>query len=1128
MITQTYDLSITPGGILHTIHISQYDANSRILVFNLVDETGTFDLPSGTKAAIRGTKPDGAGFDYEAELSGTTVTFTATEQMAAIAGKVICEVYLFTGTPATTETPASDDFKQLASANFIIKVERAALDKDTLDSESELRQFSDVIDRMDEIIAAADAVDSKLTIIEQKVAESVAAKEDAEDAAESAAASYASTDERAQQLQRMTTNAEEIAAEALSVTTGFDNDMATLQSKMRDVETMLNNVSIDPDDLGLEQDPDTYYVYPTYKGVRSENGIPLSAGGGGGGGGGDIISAVLTVENTSGFLSKTIPDGGDCNVSFTWSSIENEMPTGDGTMRITVNEQVKASISIQQGNVLLNLKPYLSAGTNKVKVRISDTYDQGKTTTFTITSVALSISSTFDASTQYSSTISFPYTPIGTVDKTVKFFVDGTLIGTQATSVSNRQMSFAIPAQSHGGHSLRVYFEAEINGETVRSNELYYEFIFVDPLSNQTIITSNYNATHVRQYSTFTIPYQVYNPASLTADVVISVNGTAMPSVTVDRTQQAFTYRADNTGALSITIASGGVTKSFALTVDESDVEVEAVTDNLALYLSAFGRSNTEEHPEVWEDSDNNISATLTDFNFTSDGWQQDEQGITCLRVGGDARVTIPYKIFQDDFRTTGKTIELEFATRDVMDYDAPILSCYANGRGIKVTPQLAWLDSQQSHMEAWYKENEHVRISFVVEKRAGSRILFCYINGIISGGLQYPTDDDFTQGNNAVNISIGSNDSTIDVYNIRVYDNDLNDQQMLENWIADTQDIDDLVERYTRNNILENGNIVISKLPSDLPYMIITCPVTPQYKGDKKTCTIQYIDPLYPSLSFTAENVQIDVQGTSSQYYPRKNYKIKCKGGFVNTQGVQSAKYQLTPDTLPTTVFCLKADFASCEGANNVELVRAYCKASPYRTPAERSNPLVRQGIDGKPIVIFHNDGNSTTFIGKYNFNLDKGAEECFGFVDGDESWEVKTHASDRVLWKISDFTSMGVDDKGNPIPAWLNDFEARYPDEDPAYTDYTKLKWFSDWICQTDTDAATGNALAEPVTYAGVEYTNDTAAYRLAKFKAEIGNYVEVDSMLFYYLFTELFLMADSRSKNMFPSFMGSEVSA
>ena len=54
---------------------------------------------------------------------------------------------------------------------------------------------------------------------------------------------------------------------------------------------------------------------------------------------------------------------------------------------------------------------------------------------------------------------------------------------------------------------------------------------------------------------------------------------------------------------------------------------------------------------------------------------------------------------------------------------------------------------------------------------------------------------------------------------------------------------------------------------------------------------------------------------------------------------------------------------------------------------------------------------------------------------------------------------------------------------------------------------------------------YEHDTSEYRLAKFKAEAGEYMELQSAMFYYLFTELFLMVDSRAKNMFPSFMGGE---
>ena len=61
--------------------------------------------------------------------------------------------------------------------------------------------------------------------------------------------------------------------------------------------------------------------------------------------------------------------------------------------------------------------------------------------------------------------------------------------------------------------------------------------------------------------------------------------------------------------------------------------------------------------------------------------------------------------------------------------------------------------------------------------------------------------------------------------------------------------------------------------------------------------------------------------------------------------------------------------------------------------------------------------------------------------------------------------------------------------------------------------------------MTYGGVEYTADTAEYRLAKFKAELPEHVEVDSACFYYLFTELFLMVDSRAKNMFPTIFGGD---
>lgn len=879
-----------------------------------------------------------------------------------------------------------------------------------------------------------------------------------------------------------------------------------------------NAVDVDPDDFGLEQDSDTYYVYPTYKGVRSENGIPLaSSGGGGGGGGGDVVSAVFTATNTTGWSSKTIAKGATCEVSFNWSSIEDGNPTGDGAIRITVSEVVRATMQVSQGDVTIDLAPYLALGTNKVKVRLSDAYDQGKSIVFNITVIALSISSSFDDSMVYTDAFTFPYTPVGAVEKTVHFVLDGNQNGTVTTSVSGRQLSYPIPAQTHGAHSLWVYFEANINGETVRSNELYYEFKFVVSGDNTKIITTSLNQRTYQQYTSIVIPYYVYDPESLTADVTISDNGTVLSTQTVDRSQQTYTYRADTYGTRTIAIASGSVSKAITLTITELDIDVHAETEDLALYLSSHGRSNNEEHPDTWTygAGGSQVACTFADFNWSSDGWQSDDDGVTVMRVSGDARLMIPYKVFGTDFRATGKTIELEFATRNVLNYDATIMSCMDGGRGFNVTAQKALLKSEQSEISTQYKEDEHVRIAFVVEKRTEHRLLFIYINGIASGVVQYPADDDFSQVT-PVNITVGSNDCTIDLYCVRVYNNDLTRNQIVDNWIADTQDGAMMLDRYLRNNVYDAyGNIVISALPSDLPYLIIECPELPQYKGDKKTCSGRYVDPIHPSKSFTFENAQIDVQGTSSQYYPRKNYKVKFKGGFViNNQ--TASNYMLTSTSVPTNTFCFKADVASSEGANNVELAKLYDEACPYKTPAQQNDPRVRQGIDGYPIVIFYSNGTDTTFLGKYNFNNDKGTPEVFGMADPDESWETKNNTSDRVRYKSADYSGS----------SWLNDFEARYPDTDPAYEDPSQLAEFAAWAVSTDTTAATNAALDTPVTYNGVEYTTDSAEYRLAKFKAEAGNYMEMQSALFFYLFTELFLMVDNRAKNSFPSFMGSEV--
>lgn len=1102
MITKTYDIDMCPGGVPVVVHLSQYD-NDFKLVFNLFSRTGDLSIASGTTAAIRGTKSDGNGFSANCaiDISKKQVTVIGDQQMTVVAGRQTFELTLYASS------------KELSTANFILDVKRAALDKDTPTSKSQTRELVEIEDNSAELIAAANDIKKTKSDFDADV---VKTKTEINEIAKTVADNAGSANELAKQAMEKAGNAENETAE-------FSNQLDDAKNTISEMQARSGSYAeeLEVDSKGL--------VYLLNNGQRIAGPYGPFAGGGGGTGGGSTggNAATLTVSNDTGWLSRTIAKGAECAVKFTWSSIEDEMQTGDGTAKVAVNGAVKTILNIKQGQVTIDLSKYVATGSNVVKVTISDVYDNNRTISFSVQVLDLSISSSFDTTTPYTGAILFPYTPTGNIKKTIHFILDGKEIGTETTSVSGRQMSYTIRQQSHGTHTFDCYFDCDINGDTVKSNTLHFEIMCLEALNNTPIIASSFAETSVSQYTTLHVNYTVYDPANIKAPVTIKVNDNVVANLTVDRTEQTFTWRADDVGTLTIVISSGSVSKTITLTVTESDINVQAETDQLKLYLTSTGRANTEKNPLEWKSG--SIAAKLTGFNLTSDGWQNDDDGVTVLRVAGDARVEIPYQIFATDFRGTGKTIEIEFATRNVRNYDAKILSCMSDGRGLEMTAQQASLKSEQSELTMQYKEDDHVRLSFVIEKQSEHRLMYVYVNGVMSGAVQYPTSDDFAQ-KTPVGISIGADDCTTDIYCIRVYDNDLNRVQILDNWLADTQDVTALLERYQRCNVYDDyGNITIQTLPSDLPYMIITCPELPQYKGDKKTVDITYIDPVSASRSFTASGVQADVQGTSSQYYPRKNYKLKYKNGFEMTQsGTHVAKYPLRPGAIETSTFTMKADVASSEGCNNTELVRLYNDSCVYKTPPQKADSKIRQGIDGFPIVIFWNDGTNTTFIGKYNWNNDKGTEEIYGFKDGDESWEILNNTSDRVLWKSDDFESMGTDENGNSVPAWLGDFEARYPDEDPAYTDSTQLKAFASFVKSTDRTQATNATLPEPVTYDGVTYTSDSADYRLAKFKAEIGKYTELQSAEFYYLFTELFLMVDSRAKNAFPSFFGSEVTA
>lgn len=782
---------------------------------------------------------------------------------------------------------------------------------------------------------------------------------------------------------------------------------------------------------------------------------------------------------------------------FTSFDTSDGSATGAGTAFYQVNGVRVATIPVEQGIVAWDCSKYLVAGDNSITVSVTDSYSVNRTLTFSVQVVSLSISSTFDEYQAYAGDISFRYTPVGAIQKNVIFKLDNKVVATVPTTANNRQMTQTIPAQAHGAHVLEVYIEAEISGSTVKSNVLRYALVCYVSGNNTPVIATAYNETAAEQYDTLSIPFFVYNPAASTSAVTLKANGVVVSERVVDRTRQVWNYRADNAGNLTLNISIGSVYKSFTLDITASEIDVSAETEHLQLYLTASGRNNNEAHPEQW--TNNEVSAVLTGFNFVTNGWIADENGIVSLKVSGDARVNIPLKIFGDDFRATGKTIEFELSTTDVVDYNAIVVSCMNGGRGLEITAQSASLHSEQSAIDTRFKEDERVRVAFVIEDRSSSRLIYTYIDGIASGVVQYPTDDNFMQAKPA-DIVIGSNDCTVCVHNIRVYESALNQFQMLDNCIADMDDMQKKITMYARNQIFDAyGDVSYPKVLEQIPGLTIIGDL-PTFKGDKKTVVLIYEDKQNPARSWRAENVQIDVQGTSSQYYPRKNFKVKCKSGFIMTAtGEVVSKIAIRDGGIPVNTFCFKADFAESSGTHNTgmaKIIDRVLRAMNYLVPPQKQDERVRTTVDGYPFTIFHRTTESSPleFVGKYNFNNDKSTQETFGFVGAMECWEIKNNTSDRVLFLKSDYTAKDAEGK----PDWLNDFEARYPDDDDLNAEYeagkipVNLKRLTDWLVSTKGDPT--------------------------KFKAEAASYLDLDFILSYYTLTELFAMVDQRAKNMF----------
>lgn len=811
------------------------------------------------------------------------------------------------------------------------------------------------------------------------------------------------------------------------------------------------------------------------------------------------------------------------------STYSDGTPTGDGTMSVSV-DGIKYIINqpVAQGSdCTVDVTEHLTIGNHTVTIEVSDAKGNTDSVRIAVQVISLTMASSYSQTTVNNKTLQFPYVVSGTGEKTIYAFLDDDLLHTEVISTTGRQSYLEVPTQKHGAHKLLMYAETEVNGKTIRSNELYYELIFIEVNNVTPIIVSNFNKKTSDQYNTLSIPYIVYDPSSLTTNVKLLVNGAVVSTLNgIDRTMHTWNYRSNLYGEVEFKIVCGSVEKVFYVDIQKLTIEAGRVSGAELYFVASDGDNNSEERDKwTYKDDAGVVTAMKFSDNFDWDngGFQTDDDGDPMFRIKSGTSITIPKKLFAQNSKTTGKTIKFIFRASNVRNYESNILTCLSLGKGLRIGAQTATLTSEQSNLLVQYCEDRYIELDIVIGKVDDRRYLIPYLSGIPAKVELYPEDDNFAQIT-PVDITIGSDDCDVDFYMFSSYNFALSPKEILANFIADAKNSNEMIDRHARNNIYDdNGKIDYDKLPTTMRYTIISSERFTTSKKDPVPCDIIHVDKSDSSRSFTASNASFKVQGTSSAAYGEAGFNLDIdfsKSGFIMSDtGAHEDNFALSDKSIPCNYFCWKVNIASSENANNVCLTDDYENYNPYLYPPKELDSRARGTIEGIQDVLFwHNTTtNETIFYGMANMNNSKKNLEVFGQDRTKHPQqacvEFLNNTSLRCLWKTGDFDG------------WEDDFEFRFPDS-PTEQDVANFQRVVAWVASTDRTAATDRTLTSAELTAMQSWKNptcnetkDNIAYRSAKFTNELEDYFIKSSVLYYYVFTERHSMVDNRAKNAFP---------
>ena len=621
-------------------------------------------------------------------------------------------------------------------------------------------------------------------------------------------------------------------------------------------------------------------------------------------------------------------------------------------------------------------------------------------------------------------TFALKFIPYGNCDCTAHIvfdgnYAEGTTYFTKDVYATGQEERFTnIPSLEYGAHTCEMYLTAVINGETYETPKTTHELTFIKG-GTSTIITVPYYKTTASQYDTLNIPFMVYNPDNEYCKVGFYVNDERIPGEnSYGRQLQYWPYTLTDFGTVKLSIRSddGEASEDIELTVNELNLGISEVDD----YEFSLKANNFSTNDELRNWSQNGVSLMFSDgtdgefepFDWENGGLKADETDeygnpikYICVRQG--TSMTINYPLFGrfDASDNGGKDFKFCFKATNCYDYEAPVMNCHDGHIGLKLDAQKATISiGGLADFSTQYYENSYIELETEIwpnqkdktAKIPGDRFIMFWVDGIPAGVKAYTYSDNtnaiFT--NDGRNIVIGSKLCDVNVYVAKLYERRLTENEHLNNFIIDAPNATQMVDRFKRNDILDNrGEISYEKLVAQNPNChayLYEVPHMTKSKDDKdndeelKKCKYTELFGDNNTLSnpyYSANDTQIYVQGTSSAAYgvAAFNLRSKFRKGLIDKDGNAVDGWKVSDDAIPINLSCTKVNVASCENVNNVVNQEWYHRFQPYHDAHRRkTGAKYRDTMEFNSGVVFIKDNNKNT-----NYNDDKGVPNRAAYLD-------------------------------------------------------------------------------------------------------------------------------------------------